>query len=559
MQNILNVRPAKWLGLSLLLSSLMACGGSDSSTIAVEPEETKGVTVALSTPTGSDTLEIGTWNIEWFGSSQGPSNDALQLQNVETVIESADFDILGVQEIVSTSQFNTLLNRLSGYDGIIANDSLVQGGSGSYSNDEQKVGLIYKNSVATLLSAKVILANQDYVFAGRPPVEFKLQVGSETLMVIVMHAKAGSASNSYNRREDAAAALKSYLDSTYPNDKVWVVGDFNDDVDQSITNGRVSSYQIFLDDPTDYAFPTKTLSEAGIASTVSYPDIVDHHLVTNEVYATYIPGSVQAIQPNIANYGSTTSDHYPIISSYSLGAGITPTPVPTPVSTPTPGNGCQNVAFTLKTDQYGSETSWTLKQGSTTVEAGSGYGNNQTINQTFCLDSGTYTFTINDSYGDGICCSYGNGSYSLVLGNTTLASGGSFTSSDTKTFTIGSGGTNPTPTPTANPGGPVTLLSQSGSVNQGSWRNYTITVPTGQSRLNITMTGSGDADLYVKRKFSSRDYPTTSNYEFRPYLNGSNETVTISNSTNPRLQAGEYWISVNGYTNANFNITATVE
>jgi hypothetical protein len=42
-----------------------------------------------------------------------------------------------------------------------------------------------------------------------------------------------------------------------------------------------------------------------------------------------------------------------------------------------------------------------------------------------------------DSYGDGICCSYGSGSYTLkVTGGTTLASGGSFTSTDVTNFCL---------------------------------------------------------------------------------------------------------------------------
>lgn len=99
--------------------------------------------------------------------------------------------------------------------------------------------------------------------------------------------------------------------------------------------------------------------------------------------------------------------------------------------------GNSTVVLTLVTDQYGSETSWTLKDGSgTTVASGSGYGNNTTYTETFSLPAGCYDFTINDSYGDGICCTYGNGSYSLDEGSTTLASGGSFTSSETKNFCV---------------------------------------------------------------------------------------------------------------------------
>lgn len=53
------------------------------------------------------------------------------------------------------------------------------------------------------------------------------------------------------------------------------------------------------------------------------------------------------------------------------------------------------------------------------------------------MAAGSYTFTISDVYGDGICCQYGNGSYSLTADSTTLASGGSFGSSENTTFTVG--------------------------------------------------------------------------------------------------------------------------
>ncbi|MAV42803.1 MAG: hypothetical protein CMC32_04880, partial [Flavobacteriaceae bacterium] len=51
---------------------------------------------------------------------------------------------------------------------------------------------------------------------------------------------------------------------------------------------------------------------------------------------------------------------------------------------------------------------------------------------------GCYTFTIYDAYGDGICCGYGVGSYSITddSGNT-IISGGEFSSVDTSTFRVG--------------------------------------------------------------------------------------------------------------------------
>jgi hypothetical protein len=45
-------------------------------------------------------------------------------------------------------------------------------------------------------------------------------------------------------------------------------------------------------------------------------------------------------------------------------------------------------------------------------------------------------FTIEDEYGDGMCCAYGEGSYMVTMnGCQTMASGGAFTSSESTTFT----------------------------------------------------------------------------------------------------------------------------
>lgn len=106
--------------------------------------------------------------------------------------------------------------------------------------------------------------------------------------------------------------------------------------------------------------------------------------------------------------------------------------------------GCTDVTLTLTLDNYPAETSWTVTddQGSTVMSGGSYHATNDkgvTKADVSCLEDGCYTFTINDTYGDGICCSYGNGSYSLSDGSTTLASGGSFTSSDATNFCIGGG------------------------------------------------------------------------------------------------------------------------
>lgn len=107
------------------------------------------------------------------------------------------------------------------------------------------------------------------------------------------------------------------------------------------------------------------------------------------------------------------------------------------------GSTCSDteVTFTLVTDNYPAETSWTLEKGGIEIASGGGYSNaNTTFTEELCLTDGTYDFTINDTYGDGICCSYGNGSFDFSDASGSLISGGQFSSSETQSFTIGSGG-----------------------------------------------------------------------------------------------------------------------
>jgi len=99
------------------------------------------------------------------------------------------------------------------------------------------------------------------------------------------------------------------------------------------------------------------------------------------------------------------------------------------------------VTLVINLDNYPAETTWTVANSSgTTLASGGAYGNQSpgsTVTENICLADGCYNFIINDSYGDGICCGFGNGSYVLtdVEGNT-LVSGGQFGFSETTPFCV---------------------------------------------------------------------------------------------------------------------------
>ena len=98
------------------------------------------------------------------------------------------------------------------------------------------------------------------------------------------------------------------------------------------------------------------------------------------------------------------------------------------------------VNLTLVTDEYGDETSWDFKDSNDTILYSGEtdvYGNETTYNHTFdVLTGGCYTFTIYDSGADGICCSWGAGSYTLTDSNSNvIATGGEFLAQETVSFT----------------------------------------------------------------------------------------------------------------------------
>lgn len=74
---------------------------------------------------------------------------------------------------------------------------------------------------------------------------------------------------------------------------------------------------------------------------------------------------------------------------------------------------------------------------------------------------------------------------------------------------------------------------------QYSQSYFKIEVPEGAGNLVFSLSGgNGDADIYVREGAE----PTTDSYDYRPYLNGNNETVTIEEP-----EAGTYFVMLRGY------------
>jgi uncharacterized protein (TIGR02145 family) len=106
---------------------------------------------------------------------------------------------------------------------------------------------------------------------------------------------------------------------------------------------------------------------------------------------------------------------------------------------PDPDGECGCMELTIVADQYGGETTWDLVDADGVVLWSGGPYASDSTTVADCFGSGCFTFTIYDSYGDGICCEYGEGSYMLSSNGVSIASGGEFASSDSITFCLGAG------------------------------------------------------------------------------------------------------------------------
>ncbi|WP_239772390.1 InlB B-repeat-containing protein [Tenacibaculum finnmarkense] len=292
------------------------------------------------------TLDIVTWNIEWFGdqtnspAAGNPNSDEIQKEKVKEVLLGLDADVIAVQEIADIILFKKLVDELPAYDFILSN-------AFSYPNNTtgtpQKLGFIYKKSVVNFKSSTPLLkaihpyyngndesAIQDFphpskasFFAsGRLPflmtADVTLNNTTEEFSFIVLHARANNnsdAQNRYDMRKYDIEVLKKELDTNFSTKNVVLLGDYNDDVDQTVVrvNTSTSTYDAFIQDPTNYTITTTALSKAGFRSYPSFPNLIDHITISNELNDNYLSGSEKVHYELYNNqYTKTASDHLPV-------------------------------------------------------------------------------------------------------------------------------------------------------------------------------------------------------------------------------------------------------
>lgn len=286
------------------------------------------------------TLETVTWNIEWYGSGfSGPSDFEQQTRNIVRVTDSLDADLYAFQEVHEQENLEKLTSKMKGYRGFIA----------THVGQSQKMAFAFNtNSIDSLDSGAITSedvrqeyrSQWDYNWAsGRTPMYFSFDYTfegtTEQFYAVVIHGKANTGDNdqeyreAYERRKNAAEGLYHYLLDNHADDNIILLGDYNDDLDESIyydSSGEHAEtpYLPFVNDDTNFDALSKKLSDSGESASVNYEDIIDHITVSNELSDNHVQNSTavyDAPLSYIESYGQTTSDHLPVWAKFDVTVG----------------------------------------------------------------------------------------------------------------------------------------------------------------------------------------------------------------------------------------------
>lgn len=374
------------------------------------------------------TLEVVNWNIEWFGSTaNGPTNENQQQQNVQTILQNIGADVYGLVEVVDENRLAQVVAQMPGYAYVVCD-------YGSHTNpnapnpgplsEAQKEAFVYKTSVFSNITTEPLLTQginsaadisnpaYNYWASGRFPymmtADVTLNCITKRMRFILVHAKANTSptATSYERRKRGADTLYQTLTQLYPEDPIIILGDFNDDLDQSITAGfTTTSWNSFTDDVVNFEAITKPLSLAGKKSTVSYNDVIDHVVVSNDLLPYYIPNSAALLSDVaglVTNYGSTTTDHYPAFSRYIFRNTTAPTVGSCNATVQFCANGTDTytVPAFVANDDCDTELIYTY----TITGATERSGNANDASGLFNIGVSVINWTATDSWGNSVTC-----------------------------------------------------------------------------------------------------------------------------------------------------------
>ena len=269
--------------------------------------------IVADTVSKNRTIDITTWNLEWFGwadSTRGPFNKNLQRQRVRTIMDTIKADIYALQEVLTDEALASL------------SDSIVGGYRRIFNSDipsDQKMAYIYNPSTVTPVSTGLAVNGGSQAWAnGRFPLRMTFDIaGGKRMVVFNIHAKAtdsATAQNDYQRRKTDAETFHAYLRDFYNDSSVVVLGDFNDRlVGTNIDSTLPSCYGVFTNDTQGWKATTLPLEQEGLSSYLGFNrSFIDHIIINRNLVPVYYRACLESPERYLTSYSSTVSDHRPV-------------------------------------------------------------------------------------------------------------------------------------------------------------------------------------------------------------------------------------------------------
>jgi len=243
--------------------------------------------------TSASKLEVVTWNIENF-----PQNGNTTLEAVKNIIANTNADVIAVQEIEEISDFESVANDLADWEAKIVDIPYIL-----------NMGFIYKSCEVSFSNPTTL-----NIIEPRPAVSTVITHSNGLeVQLLNIHLKCCGGSDNIERRETASQNLKSYIDSNLSSSNVIVLGDFNDEIDNSS-----SPFSNFIDDSDNYMFADMSIANGSSSgySYPSYPSHIDHLLITNELFDNLESTQVIKLSSCVSGYSYNVSDHRPVMATF---------------------------------------------------------------------------------------------------------------------------------------------------------------------------------------------------------------------------------------------------
>jgi len=258
-------------------------------------------------------FEILTWNVQNFPRKNGDT-----IISLAQAINRLQVDIIALQEVESNSSFNTLIDSLENYQGFRANSAYA----------DLDVAYLYNTTSVSIDSIYEIYSREYSAFPRRPLV-MRCHWRDTPIVIINNHYKCcGDGVINRNNDDDeeyrrfrASELLVSYIQDHFANDRVILVGDFNDEI-TDIQNNNIFQPFIELSSSFKLADMNIALGNSSQWSYPTWPSHIDHIIISNELFDEFSESTTIIQTLLIDQYFSSGWNEYALIISDHRPVGL---------------------------------------------------------------------------------------------------------------------------------------------------------------------------------------------------------------------------------------------